>query len=70
VITKKVFWAGFEPYFSKSLWRMSNGSRSKAFEIIRDVAKHYAPDEVYTDFDLDCILGEMNGGIEVEWRID
>lgn len=69
IIVKQVFWNGFEPYFTKSLWRMTEGSRSRAFDIIRKTAAHYTKEE-YTDFELDCILGEMNGGYEIEWEKD
>jgi hypothetical protein len=51
--------------FIKAMWRMTCGNRDKSFSIIKQHCKHYGfiPD----DFDIDCALGELNGGVEIEW---
>lgn len=57
--------------FSKVLWRMSSGSRSKAIKIAKNVLKHYDfPSEMTAEefeemFDQAC--ADVNDGIEVEW---
>jgi len=52
----------------KTLWRMSNGVRDKAFEIIRKIAVHYGlTSDQIDDYHIDCALGELNGGVEIEW---
>jgi hypothetical protein len=48
------------------LWRMTSGNRDKAYQIIRDTAKHYHMTDL-TDLEIDIALGEMNDGIEMEW---
>lgn len=58
----------------KVLWRMSQGNLDKAREIVRSLVPHYttnefvlnAPDKDFNEA-FDIILGEINGGIEVEW---
>lgn len=67
IILHKVFWGEFNPYFTKTLWRMSEGSRSEAFKIIRATAVNFTS-ETYTDRELDLILGELNNGIDIEWK--
>lgn len=55
----------------KSLMRMSGGSRTKAFSIIRESMEHYGYKEnQIKDFHIDCALGELNDGVEVEWPSD
>lgn len=53
---------------TKTLWRMSQGSMSKAYAIIRSSAPHYGmkPEEIQ-DHHIEWALAEMNGGVEVEW---
>ncbi len=72
VIKKRVFWSSnvqdFNTYF-ETLYRLAQGSRSKAYEVIRETAKHFTV-ETYTDFELDCIIGELNNGVEVEWSFE
>lgn len=51
--------------FTKIIWRLSKGNRDKAFQIIKDIAEHYA--FVPTDADIDDALAELTGGCEVEW---
>ena len=62
-----------EHSFYKVLWRVSNGSRSKAMEIAKKVLKGYNLPESFTeDFEniFDAACADANGGIEVEWRED
>lgn len=63
---------GNEPvHLHKTLWRMSKGSKSKAYSIIRNLASHYAIDPaIIEDYHIDCALAELNGGVEVEWISD
>jgi hypothetical protein len=57
--------------FSKVLWRMSSGSRTKAITITRKYLKHYNfPNEMNDDdfnacFDIAC--ADVNDGFDVEW---
>lgn len=56
-------------YLSRTLWRQSQGNRHKAFFIIRATAMHYGLKDVeIKDYHIDCALGELNGGVEVEWE--
>ena len=58
--------------FSKVMWRMSSGSRSKALEIAKNTLKHYSfpkdmSEQDFADvFDQAC--ADVNGGLEVEWN--
>jgi len=55
-------------YLHRSLWRQAEGNRDKAFFIIRATASHYGlKAEEIKDYHIDCALGELNGGTEVEW---
>ena len=57
-----------EASLHKALMRQAQGSRAKAFHIIRESAKHYGLSEVKVeDYHIDCALAELNGGVEVEW---
>lgn len=60
--------------FSKVLWRMSSGSRSKAIIIARSTLKHYNfPNEMSNqDFEeiFDQACANVNGGLEVEWNAE
>jgi hypothetical protein len=49
-----------------TLWRMTRGSRSKAFQLVVEYCQHwgFTPDE----FSIDEALAELNGGLEVEWE--
>ncbi len=57
--------------FSKVIWRMSSGSRSKAISVSRKVLKHYdfihdVSDEDF-EYMFDNACADVNGGVEVEW---
>lgn len=62
-----------ESSFSKVLWRMSSGSRSKAIKIARNLLKHYdfpvemTEEEFEEMFDRACADAPGNDGIDVEW---
>lgn len=54
---------------SKTLWRLSHGSRSKAIEIVKKFAKSQ-PHVIFEwdDWEFDNVVAEiMGGGCEVEW---
>jgi len=50
----------------RALWRQCVGNRAKAFKILSEHLAHYGIGNL-TEFEFDCITGEMNDGIEVEW---
>jgi len=53
-----------------TLWRQSQGDKATAYRIIRDIALHYMSKEqvdLLIDAEIDTALGELNGGVEVEW---
>lgn len=55
----------------RALFRLSNGSRSRALEIVKKLVPHYTtrpitdPKEFELDFDIVC--AELVDGTEVEW---
>jgi hypothetical protein len=58
-------------HLRKTLWRMANGDKTKAYHIIRETAPHYGIDpSAIEDFHIDCALAELNDGLEVEWDTD
>lgn len=73
-ILEHVFWNDFDTHFSKTLWRMSKGNRLIAFRYIRYyIAALNKVDNRILNYklnnsDLDYILGELNGGAEIEWN--
>lgn len=53
---------------SKSLWRLAHGNKDTAYKIIRDSAPHYGiTAEQCSEILIEVALGELNGGVEVEW---
>lgn len=50
----------------KTIWRISDGNKEKAYLFIRAIMKHYNlfPD----DLEIDNALADVNGGCEVEWN--
>lgn len=60
-----------EHSLSKTLWRVSSGSRSKAMDISRKVLKHYDFVKDISDEDFEAMFdnacADANGGVEVEW---
>lgn len=51
----------------RTLWRQTSGNRDRAINILREYLTHYGIDNL-TDFEFDCVCGEMNNGLEVEWK--
>ena len=55
-----------ETDFSKVMWRMSSGSRSRAFDLAqRIMAFKYSL--ILDEITFDCACAEITGGCEVEW---
>jgi hypothetical protein len=70
-IRLRVMHNNLEGALEKALMRMSGGSRTKAYSVIRDSMEHYGyTRDMIKDFHIDCALGDLNGGIEVEWPQD
>ena len=59
--------AGYET-FIRAVGRMTNGSYRKSLDIARNHFKHY--NIQVTDYELDCLFGELNCGVEIEWAQD
>ncbi len=66
LVNSAIFHNNFAHVFYVNLWRLTEGNMEKAYATIRATLKHYAQEE-FSDDDLMCILGELNGGTEVEW---
>lgn len=54
-----------ESDFEKVLWRMSSGCRQEAFYILKLVCARY--NICLTDDMFEYVVGEINGGIDVDW---
>lgn len=68
LVNKMLFDNGPED-FTKIMWRMSNGSRTKAFELAqRIVGFSYGLEINEEDFDWACAM--ITDGYEVEWLED
>ena len=52
--------------FSKVMWRMSSGSRSKAFDMANQIVARYGYEPMSIE-DFDDACAEITGGVEVEW---
>lgn len=60
--------------FSKVMWRMSGGSRSKALNIAKETLKHYSFPQDMSEQDFadvfDQACADVNGGLEMEWETE
>ena len=65
VLTHKILFDNGETDFSKSMWRMSHGSRQKAFELAQRIGAHWGYIISIEDFDWACAM--ITDGCEVEW---
>ena len=68
VLTHKILFDNGETDFSKSMWRMSSGSRQKAFELAQRIGAHWGYIISIDDFDWACAM--ITDGCEVEWLSD
>jgi hypothetical protein len=67
LVNKMLFDTG-ETAFSKTMWRMSQGSRMKAFDLSQKIVNHWGYELSIEDFDQAC--ANITGGCEVEWLTD
>jgi hypothetical protein len=63
--TIEVVFPNGESDFAKCLWRLTNGDYMHSFHIARNIMLRYGFD--IDDHIFDAAVGEINGGIEVEW---
>ena len=64
-ICKMLFEDGYTD-FAKVMWRMSGGSRTRAYELAIKLVQRYGYDTLSIE-DFDDACAEINDGIEVEW---
>jgi hypothetical protein len=64
-ICKMIFEDGYTD-LAKVMWRMSCGSRCKAFDIANQMVARYGYEPMSIE-DFDDACAEIIGGIEVEW---
>ena len=67
ILVNKMLFDSGETDFSKVMWRMSSGSRMRAFDLAqRIVGFSWGYELSIEDFDYAC--AEITGGFEVEWE--
>jgi len=64
-ICKMIFEDGYTD-LAKVMWRMSSGSRTRAYELAIKMVQRYGYDTLSIE-DFDDACAEITGGIEVEW---
>jgi len=67
-IIKNGVMGGDSTYLDKTLKRVSYHNKDQAYAIIRKCSEHYGLKRSdIEDYHIDCALGDINGGVEVEW---
>lgn len=65
-ICKMLFEGGYED-FAKIMWRLSGGSRTRAFNLATKMIKRFGFESISIE-DFDDACAEIIGGFEVEWE--
>jgi hypothetical protein len=53
--------------FVEALWKLTNGNKSAAYDLIREDAASYGLTNL-KDIEIDTCLDEINDGMPVEWK--
>jgi hypothetical protein len=67
-ICKMLFEDGYDD-FARAMWRMSGGSRTRAFKLATKIVKRFGYESISIE-DFDDACAEITGGFEVEWRLE